>query len=82
MIFLKFGTMLEIDNLRKVTDPDYPKNFWIIQKVQKCGQNDGFFYFFSKIAHNILMKFAQNVELINSEHPTKTPCQNLFPLLR
>ena len=39
MIFLEFGTMLEIDNLRKMMDP---KNFWIIQKVQKCGQNSGF----------------------------------------
>jgi hypothetical protein len=48
MIFLKFGTMLEIDNLRKVTDPDYPKKFWIIQKVQKCGQNDGFLTFSQK----------------------------------
>jgi len=42
MIFLKLGMMLDIDKLRKVTKPDYPKKFWIIQKVRKCGQNDGF----------------------------------------
>ena len=34
-----------------------------------------FFDFFSKMALAILMKLAQNVELINSEHLAKTACQ-------
>ena len=81
-IFLKLGMVVKIDANEKVTKPDYPKKFWIIQKVQKCGQNDSFLTFFSKMALTILMKLAQNVELINSEHPAKTACQNLFPFLR
>ena len=66
--------MLDIDKRKKVTKPDYPKKFWIIQKVPKCGQNDSFFDFFSEMALTILMKLAQNVELINSEHLAKTAC--------
>ena len=31
-----FFTMLGIDKLRKVTEPDYPKKIRIIQKSQKC----------------------------------------------
>ena len=30
-IFLKLCTMLDIDKVRKVTKPDYPKKFRIIQ---------------------------------------------------
>ena len=56
--------MLDNDKRKKVTKPDYPKKFWIIQKVQKSGQNDSFFDFFSEMALTILMKLAQNVELI------------------
>ena len=78
---MKLCTMLDNDKRKKVTKPDYPKKIWIIQKVQKCGQNE-FFDFFSKMALTILMKLAQNVELINSEQPAKTACQNLFPFLR
>ena len=33
-IFLKLCTMLDIDRLRKVTEPDYPKIFRIIQNVR------------------------------------------------
>ena len=40
------------------------------------------FNFLSKMALTILMKHAQNVELINSEHSAKTAHQNLFPFLR
>ena len=80
-IFIKLCTMLDIDKRKKVTKPDYPKKFWIIQKVQKCGQNDSFLTFSQKWL-TILMKLAQNVELINSEHLAKTACQNLFPFLR
>ena len=47
-IFLKLCTMLDIDKVKKVTKPDYPKKIWIIQKVQKCGQNDGFLTFSQK----------------------------------
>ena len=39
------------------------------------------FNFLSKMALTIL-KHAQNVELINSEHSAKTAHQNLFPFLR
>ena len=47
-IFMKLCMMLDIDKRKKVTKPDYPKNFWIIQKVQKCGQNDSFLTFSQK----------------------------------
>ena len=47
-IFMKLCMMLYIDKRKKVTKPDYPKKFWIIQKVQKCGQNDTFFTYSQK----------------------------------
>ena len=47
-IFIKLCTMFDIDKRKKVTKPDYPKKFWIIQKVQKCGQNDSFLTFSQK----------------------------------
>ena len=47
-IFMKLCTMLDDDKRKKVTKPDYPKKFWIIQKVQKCGQNDSFLTFSQK----------------------------------
>ena len=47
-IFLKLGTMMENNKGKKVTEPDYSKKFWIIQKIQKCGQNDGFLTFSRK----------------------------------
>ena len=47
-IFMKLCTMLDNDKRKKVTKPDYPKKFWIIQKVQKCGQNDSFSTFSQK----------------------------------
>ena len=47
-IFMKLCMMLDIDKRKKVTKPDYPKKFWIIQKVRKCGQNDSFLTFSQK----------------------------------
>ena len=47
-IFMKLCTMLDNDKRKKVTKPDYPKKFWIIPKVQKCGQNDSFSTFSQK----------------------------------
>ena len=44
-IFLKLCTILDIDQRKKMTWPDHPKKNWIIQKVQKCGQNDSFLTF-------------------------------------
>ena len=46
-IFMKL-CMLDIDKRKKVTKPDHPKQFWIIQKFQKCGQNDSFSTFSQK----------------------------------
>ena len=34
-IFLIFGQKLEGDRLGTVTEPDFPKKFWIIQKSRK-----------------------------------------------
>ena len=42
--------MLDIDKRKKVTKPDYPKKFWIIQKVQKCGQNDSFWTIWKRLS--------------------------------
>ena len=39
-IFLKLCTILVIKNVRKVTEPDFPKKIWFIHKVRKRGQND------------------------------------------
>ena len=47
-IFMKLCMMLDIDKRKKVTKPDHPKQFWIIQKFQKCGQNDSFSTFSQK----------------------------------
>ena len=41
-IFLKLDMLVNIDVNKKVTKPDYPEKFWIIQKVRKCGHNDSF----------------------------------------
>ena len=73
-IFLKFCMMLDIDKLRKVTKPDYPKKILDHPKSTKMWSKWQFFYFFSKTALTILMKLGQNVELINSEHLAKTAC--------
>ena len=48
-IFLKLGTMIDNVKGKKVTEPDYPKKFWIIQKVQKCAILEGFLDFSQKI---------------------------------
>ena len=47
-IFLKLCTMIDIDKLWVVTEPDFPKKFWIIQNSQKSifadfAISDGFF---------------------------------------
>ena len=47
-IFMKLCMMLDIDKRKRVTKPDHPKQFWIIQKFQKCGQNDSFSTFSQK----------------------------------
>ena len=47
-IFLKLCTMLDIKNVKGIARPDFPKKFWIIHKVRKCGQNDGFSTFSRK----------------------------------
>ena len=47
-IFMKLCMVLDIDKRKKVTKLDYPKKFWIIQKVQKCVQNDSFSTFSQK----------------------------------
>ena len=47
-IFLKLGMVVNIDANKKVTKPDYPKNFCIIQEVPKCGQNYSFLTFSQK----------------------------------
>ena len=58
------------------------KNIFGHPKSAKMWPKWQFFDFFSKMAPKILMKLAQNVELINSEQLAKTTCQNLFPFLR
>ena len=70
-IFIKLCTMLDIDKRKKVTKPDYPKKFWIIQKVQKCGQNDSFFDFFSKTALTIFLKLCTMLDNDKRKKVTK-----------
>ena len=73
-IFLKLGTMLDNDKRKKVAKPDYPKKNFGSSKKSKNMVKMTVFDFFSKMAPKILMKLAQNVELINSEHLAKTAC--------
>ena len=44
----EFCTILDIDKRKKVTKPDHPKQYWIIQKFKKCVQNDSFSTFSQK----------------------------------
>ena len=74
--------MLDNDKRKKETKSDYPKKILDHPKNPKMWSKWHFFDFFSKIALTILMKLAQNVELINSEHLAKTACHILFPFLR
>ena len=81
-IFMKLCMMLDNDKRKKsdeaglsIKNLDHPKS-------PKIGSKWQFLNFFSKTALAILLKLAQNVELINSEHLAKTACQNLFPFLR
>ena len=74
--------MLDIDKLRKVTEPDYPKKFLDHPKSTEMWSKSQFFDFFSKMALTILMKLGQNVELINSEHLAKTACPKKLPFSR
>ena len=47
--FLIFCMKLKDLKLRKVTKPDFGGKLWIIHKVQKCGQIDGFSTFSQKL---------------------------------
>ena len=61
-----------------MTKPDYPKKIGSSKKSINVVKMTVFLTFYKKMALTIL---AQNVEPINSEHLTKTTCQELFPFL-
>ena len=69
--------MLNIDKRKKVTKPDYPKKIGSSKKFKKVVKMTVFLTFSWKWL-TILMKLAQNVELINSEHLTKTCMSKSF----
>ena len=76
-ISLKLCTMLDIDKMRKVTEPDYPKKiFGSSKKYEKVVKMTVFRHFLEN--STILMKLGQNVELINSEVLAKTACPKKF----
>ena len=72
-IFLKLGTMLDIDKLRKVTEPDYPKKIGSSIKYENVVKRG----IFSKMALTILIKRCQMVEEIDTKHLQKTAGQEL-----
>ena len=73
-IFLKLGTMLDNDKRKKSDEARLSKKILDHPKSPNMWSKWQFFDFFSKMALTILMKLAQNVELINSEHLAKTAC--------
>ena len=73
-IFLIFCMVLDIDKVRKVMEPDYPKKIGSSTKYENVVKIT-VFDFFSKTALTILTKLAQKVELINSEQFRKLHVQ-------
>ena len=59
-IFLIFGQKLDIDKLTKLTEPDFPKKIWIIQKFTKKCHFLRFFDFCWKSKSLIGTFFAEN----------------------
>ena len=47
-IFLKLGTMLDIDKTQTAAEPDFPKKYRFAGKRQKTGQKRGFSNFSQK----------------------------------
>ena len=77
-IFLKLGKKLEFNSRKNVTEPDFPKKIWFLDKRGKSAekwQKMWFFGFFSKTSHGIFLKLSKKLEFNSTKNVTETDFQ-------